>query len=115
MNLSGESVRAAVDFFKLTPADILVVHDELDIPFGEVRLKQGGGTAGHNGLKSIQQHLGTNEYARLRLGIDHPGDKNKVSGYVLSDFNKEEAPHVAGLLEQVANRQLPQWLESSNQ
>lgn len=103
MNKSGQAVRAVADFYKLQPADILVIHDELDLPFGDVRSKIGGGHAGHNGLKSIDAHLGSKDYARLRLGIGHPGDKDQVSAYVLSDFSKEEAAKLAQLL--------PQWEE----
>ena len=86
MNLSGQSVRAAMDFHKLTPADITVFHDELDLAPGKLRLKSGGGHAGHNGLRSMHQHLGTDGYARVRLGIGHPGHKDAVAGYVLHDF-----------------------------
>ncbi len=98
MNLSGESVRAAMDFFKITPADVIVIHDELDLDFGDIRTKVGGGTAGHNGLKSIKQHLGTLDFARVRFGVGHPSDKNRVSSYVLNDFSKEEAPQLPDLL-----------------
>ncbi|WP_300513327.1 aminoacyl-tRNA hydrolase [Aliiroseovarius sp.] len=89
MNLSGQSVGEAMRFYKLTPADVIVFHDELDLAPGKVRLKQGGGHAGHNGLRSIHQHIGA-EYARVRLGIGHPGHKDAVSGYVLRDFAKAE-------------------------
>ena len=89
MNLSGQSVGEAMRFYKLTPADVTVFHDELDLAPGKVRLKQGGGHAGHNGLRSIHQHIGP-DYARVRLGIGHPGHKDKVSGYVLRDFAKAE-------------------------
>lgn len=84
MNLSGESVLALARFYKIAPQEILVVHDELDLPCGTVRLKQGGGHGGHNGLQSIIQHIGTQDFLRLRLGIDHPGHKDLVSDYVLS-------------------------------
>jgi PTH1 family peptidyl-tRNA hydrolase len=90
MNLSGQSVRAAVDFWKLAPADITVFHDELDLAPGKCRLKQGGGHAGHNGLRSIHAHLGE-AYGRVRLGIGHPGHKDAVAGYVLHDFAKADA------------------------
>ncbi len=90
MNESGISVRKAVDFYKIPPEKIIVFHDELDIAPGKIKVKQGGGTGGHNGLKSIDAHLGDKDYWRVRLGIGHPGDKNRVSGYVLNDFNKEE-------------------------
>jgi peptidyl-tRNA hydrolase, PTH1 family len=83
MNLSGKSVAALARFFKIAPPEILVVHDELDLPPGEMKLKQGGGNGGHNGLKDIQAQLGSGEFWRLRLGIGHPGHKDAVAGYVL--------------------------------
>ncbi|MGH1454896.1 MAG: aminoacyl-tRNA hydrolase [Paracoccaceae bacterium] len=89
MNLSGQSVGEAMRFYKLSPADVTVFHDELDLAPGKCRLKQGGGHAGHNGLRSIHQHI-TPEYQRVRLGIGHPGHKDRVAGYVLSDFAKAE-------------------------
>lgn len=90
MNLSGESVRPAMDFYKAKPGSVLVVHDELDIAFGALRAKVGGGDAGHNGLKSITQHLGTADYARVRFGIGRPERKDMVSDYVLHPFSKAE-------------------------
>ena len=90
MNLSGESVRAALDFYKLAAADVTVFHDELDLAPGKCRVKQGGGHAGHNGLRSIHQHLGTDAYGRVRLGIGHPGHKDAVAAYVLHDFAKAD-------------------------
>ena len=84
MNKSGTAVQALAAFYKIQPAEILVVHDELDIPTGWVKFKQGGGNGGHNGLKDIQARLGTPDFYRLRLGIDHPGDKALVVGYVLN-------------------------------
>ena len=98
MNLSGESVRAAVDFYKLTPADVTVFHDELDLAPGKVRVKAGGGHAGHNGLRSIHTHLGTDAYARVRLGIGHPGHKDAVAAYVLNDFAKADQDWLDDLL-----------------
>ena len=89
MNLSGQSVGEAMRFFKLSPADLTVFHDELDLAPGKVRLKQGGGHAGHNGLRSIHGHVG-DAYARVRLGIGHPGRKELVSAYVLHDFAKAD-------------------------
>ena len=83
MNLSGKSVGALARFFKLDPAEILVVHDELDLLPGQVKLKQGGGSAGHNGLKDISAQLGSPQYWRLRLGIGHPGDRAEVAAFVL--------------------------------
>lgn len=97
MNLSGQSVRAAADFYKIDPADIIVFHDELDLAPGKCRVKWGGGHAGHNGLRSIHAHLG-DAYGRVRLGIGHPGHKDKVAPYVLSDFAKADAPWLEDLM-----------------
>lgn len=83
MNLSGKSVGALARFFKIEPAQILVAHDELDLPPGEIRLKRGGGHAGHNGLRDIHSQLGSPDYWRLRIGIGHPGDKSEVANWVL--------------------------------
>ena len=90
MNDSGQSVRATIDFFKIETDRTVIAHDELDLTPGKIRVKHGGGHAGHNGLRSIHQHLGTDSYKRLRLGIGHPGHKDRVSPYVLSDFSKNE-------------------------
>ncbi len=89
MNLSGQAVGEAMRFYKLAPEDVIVFHDELDLAPGKCRVKVGGGHAGHNGLRSLHQHIGP-DYARVRLGIGHPGHKDRVSGYVLSDFAKAE-------------------------
>lgn len=83
MNLSGKSVSALARFFKIAPEEILVVHDELDLPAGEAKLKQGGGHAGHNGLRDIHAQMGSSDYWRLRIGIGHPGSKGEVVGWVL--------------------------------
>jgi len=83
MNLSGKAVAPLARFFKIAPEEILVVHDELDLPAGQMKLKKGGGNGGHNGLKDIQAQLGTGEFWRLRLGIGHPGIKSEVAAYVL--------------------------------
>ena len=83
MNLSGKSVAALARFYKIAPEQILVVHDELDLAPGQAKLKQGGGHAGHNGLRDIHAQLGTGDYWRLRIGIGHPGDKSEVVGWVL--------------------------------
>jgi PTH1 family peptidyl-tRNA hydrolase len=91
MNRSGQSVQALMHFYRIAPAEMLVVHDELDLPPGQSRLKFGGGLGGHNGLKDITAHLGTQDYWRLRIGIGHPGDKNDVVNYVLKPPRKEEA------------------------
>ena len=97
MNLSGQSVQAAVAFWKLPLADVIVFHDELDLAPGKLRLKQGGGHAGHNGLRSIHGHLG-DAYARVRLGIGHPGHKDAVASYVLHDFAKADQDWLEDLL-----------------
>ena len=94
MNLSGKAVGALAQFYKIRPEEILVVHDELDIPCGRIRVKRGGGNGGHNGLKDIQAKLGTADFYRLRLGIDHPGDKALVSAYVLNKPSAEDKQKV---------------------
>ncbi|MFD2236285.1 aminoacyl-tRNA hydrolase [Aureimonas populi] len=101
MNLSGQSVHAAASFYKIEPARIVVLHDELDLPPAKVRVKTGGGHGGHNGLRSIDSHLGK-DYRRVRLGIGHPGDKDRVSPYVLSDFAKADRDWLEPLLAAVA-------------
>jgi len=101
MNLSGTSVTEAANFYKIALEDVIVFHDELALEFAKVRVKTGGGAAGHNGLKSIDAHLG-NGYRRVRIGIDHPGDKRLVSPYVLSDFFAEEVPVMETLIEAMA-------------
>lgn len=90
MNLSGECVQKISRFYKVTPNRIVVFHDELDLAPFKMRVKKGGGAAGHNGLKSMDACLNSGDYWRVRMGIGHPGDKDRVSGYVLSDFSKEE-------------------------
>lgn len=101
MNESGRSVQEAASFFKIAPGDVTVFHDELELPPGKVRVKIGGGIAGHNGLRSISAHIG-NDYRRVRLGIGHPGVKEMVHGHVLSDFAKADNDWVATLCEAVA-------------
>ena len=105
MNDSGRAVRALAQFYRILPPEILVVHDELDIPPGQSRLKFGGGLGGHNGLKSISAHLGTNDYWRLRIGIGHPGDRNDVVDYVLKAPRREEADEI----DQAIDRALSAW------
>lgn len=100
MNLSGESVQPMAAFFKVAPKEILVIHDELDIPFGQVHFKMGGGLAGHNGLKSIAACLGTDEFARMRIGIGRPPHGN-VANWVLSQFSKDEQIQMPLLLEKL--------------
>ena len=102
MNDSGRAVQEAANFFKLGPADIAVFHDEIELPPAKLRVKTGGGIAGHNGLRSISAHVG-NDYRRVRLGVGHPGVKELVHGHVLSDFAKSDRPWVEALLDAVAD------------
>ncbi|MBP6678422.1 MAG: aminoacyl-tRNA hydrolase [Paracoccus sp.] len=102
MNLSGQSVGEAMRYLKLTPDEVIVLHDELDLAPGKMRLKTGGGHAGHNGLRSIHQHIGE-AYRRLRIGIGHPGHKDRVAGYVLSDFAKAEEDGLDDLLRGISD------------
>ena len=101
MNESGRAVREASIFYKIGPERIIVFHDELDLPFGQVRVKKGGGHAGHNGLKSIDENIGT-DYFRIRIGISHPGEKEKVTGHVLGDLSKEDAETLQKILTSIA-------------
>jgi PTH1 family peptidyl-tRNA hydrolase len=103
MNDSGRAVHEAARFYKIPLEDILVFHDELDLAPGKLRVKIGGGNAGHNGLRSITAHMG-NDYKRVRLGIGHPGDKTLVHSYVLSDFGKSEEPWVEALCNATADQ-----------
>jgi peptidyl-tRNA hydrolase, PTH1 family len=100
MNDSGRSVQPAMAFFKVTPAELVVVHDELDIPFGDVRLKLGGGHAGHNGLRSIMASVGTGDFGRLRVGIGRPPPdfRGEVASFVLSSFTAEERAALPDML-----------------
>ena len=99
MNRSGQAVRALTQFYRIEPAEMLVLHDELDLPPGQMRLKFGGGLGGHNGLKDITAHLGTQDYWRLRIGIGHPGDRNEVVDYVLKPPRKEERGEIDAALD----------------
>lgn len=103
MNVSGESVQAAAGFFKLPPGAITAWHDELDLIPGKIRIKCGGGAAGHNGLRSMDRCLGTPDYWRVRLGIGHPGDKARVTGHVLGDFAKADMAWLLPMLDGVAD------------
>jgi peptidyl-tRNA hydrolase, PTH1 family len=102
MNRSGYGVVQAAGFYKLEPADIVVFHDELDLAPGKVRIKTGGGVAGHNGLRSLAEQLGTPDFRRVRIGIGHPGHKERVLGHVLGDFSAEDRPWLQQLLEALA-------------
>ena len=102
MNESGRSVGEAMRFYKLEPEDITVFHDELDLAPGKLRVKTGGGHAGHNGLRSLHAHLGP-DYRRVRMGIGHPGHKDRVSGYVLSDYSKAESEILEDVLRGISD------------
>ena len=102
MNESGRAVKELITFYKIDTQDIIVLHDELDLVPGKLRIKRGGGHAGHNGLRSIHAHLGP-DYIRVRMGIGHPGDKNRVSGYVLKDFSKADQDWLEPLVDAVSD------------
>ena len=102
MNESGRAVQEIARFYKIKPDRIVTFYDELDIAPGKLRAKFGGGAAGHNGIRSMQKHLGTPDFWRVRLGIGHPGDKSRVSGYVLHDFSKSEGVWLEPLLDACA-------------
>ena len=101
MNESGRSLGAAAAFYRVPPADIVVLHDEIDLASGRLRVKTGGGVAGHNGLRSIQAHLGA-DFRRIRLGVGHPGDKDRVAGHVLKNFAKADQAWLETILEAIA-------------
>ena len=113
MNLSGQSVSEASRFYKLPSSEICVFHDELDLPFMKIKTKIGGGHAGHNGLRSIQQHLGP-DYFRVRIGVGHPGEKAKVASYVLNNFPKNNEADLKTLLDAVADG-FPHLLEANKE
>jgi PTH1 family peptidyl-tRNA hydrolase len=101
MNRSGEAVQAALQFYKLAPEDVVVIYDEIDLKPGQIRVKKGGGSAGHNGIRSIDAHVGP-EFWRVRLGVGHPGAPELVHRYVLQDFAKAERPWLEKMLDAVA-------------
>ena len=103
MNLSGQSVRAAADWFKLEPAEILVVYDDMDLPFGRLRLRLSGSAGGHNGMKSIIQHLGTQDFPRLRIGVGAPSGDRDVIGHVLGGFTPQEKRYLQEAIETAAD------------
>ncbi|MCL4168459.1 UNVERIFIED_CONTAM: hypothetical protein GTU68_054096 [Idotea baltica] len=111
MNLSGTSVAAAAKFYKIDLKDILVIHDELDLKPGDLKLKMAGGHAGHNGLRSIIAHMGA-EFQRLRVGIGHPGDRNRVADYVLHDFAKADNGWIARLQDNIP-KACDKWAEGN--
>lgn len=114
MNLSGESVGALVRFYHLPPERILVVVDDADLPLGEIRLRPDGGTGGHHGLESVMQHLGSREYARLRIGIGRKDESRQITGHVLGRFSVEENALLEKVLERAGN-QLECWLNAGIQ
>jgi PTH1 family peptidyl-tRNA hydrolase len=101
MNRSGLAIKALADFFKIQPQQILVAHDELDLPPGTAKLKKGGGHSGHNGLRDTIAHLGTNDFQRLRIGIGHPGDSRRVTGYVLGRLGKRETEELNAVIDEI--------------
>ena len=111
MNDSGRSIRTAMDFYKLGPADITLFHDELDLLPFKVKVKTGGGTAGHNGLRSADAHIGP-DFRRVRLGIGHPGHKDRVTGYVLGNYAKSEIDALTDMLGAVAAE--AEWLAAGD-
>lgn len=111
MNKSGEAIQPLAAFYKIAPGDILVAHDELDLPVGTLKLKRAGGHGGHNGLRNVHQHLGE-EYLRLRIGIGHPGTKDQVLGYVLGRPNSADDKLIRdGLID--AMNAIPVWLDQT--
>ncbi|MBZ0334370.1 peptidyl-tRNA hydrolase [Marinobacter sp. JH2] len=101
MNRSGLAIKALADFFKIAPENILIAHDELDIAPGTAKLKKGGGHGGHNGLRDAIAHLGTKDFQRLRIGIGHPGDSRKVTGYVLGRLGKKETEELNAVTDEI--------------
>ncbi len=101
MNRSGLAIKALADFFKIQPQQILIAHDELDLPPGTAKLKKGGGHGGHNGLRDTIAHLGTNDFQRLRIGIGHPGDSRRVTGFVLGRLGKQETEELNAVIDEV--------------
>ena len=110
MNLSGEAVGAVGDYYKITPTRVLVIVDDTEQPFGQIRLRAGGGTGGHNGLNSVEQHLATADYPRLRIGIGRPSAGRDMSAHVLGRFAVDEAGHLERVLQRV-RQQVECWLQ----
>ena len=102
MNDSGRAVQAAMQFYKAEPGDVVVLYDEIDLEFGKVRVKKGGGAAGHNGIRSVDAHIGP-DFWRVRIGVGHPGVKEHVKHYVLHDFDAEEKPEVEKMIGAIAD------------
>ncbi|WP_449538331.1 aminoacyl-tRNA hydrolase [Ferdinandcohnia sp. Marseille-Q9671] len=109
MNLSGESIRPIMDYYDIVVDDILVVYDELDLPVGRIRLREKGSAGGHNGMKSIIQHIGTQEFKRIRIGIDRPKNGMKITDYVLGRFQEEESLGIKEAIQRSADA-AEQWV-----
>jgi PTH1 family peptidyl-tRNA hydrolase len=103
MNESGRPTRKLLDWYKTPMSKLIVLHDEIDIPFGEIRIKEGGGTAGHNGLRSLVSHLGTNDFVRVRFGVSRPRGRDATVGHVLDRFSGSERKDLPGLIERAAD------------
>ncbi|MFD2045572.1 aminoacyl-tRNA hydrolase [Ornithinibacillus salinisoli] len=110
MNLSGQSIRPLIDFYEIAPEDVLVIYDELDLPTGKIRLRQKGGHGGHNGIRSIIDHLGTKEFNRIRIGVGRPTSPIPVVDYVLGSFPKSEQEIVSDSIHKAADA-CEKWLE----
>lgn len=106
MNASGRSVAECLHFFKLSPKDLIVAHDDLDLPVGTYKIKQKGSHGGHNGLRDIHQALGTDDYRRIRIGIDRPADKSLVRDYVLGNFSKDDREKLNHVIETILTKEL---------
>jgi peptidyl-tRNA hydrolase, PTH1 family len=112
MNLSGEAVRPLMDYYDISTEDLLVIYDDLDLPTGNIRLRQKGSPGGHNGMKSLLQHLGTDKFKRVRIGIDRPTNGMKVPDYVLGTYRKEEQPLIEEAITKSVNACIA-WTEQS--
>ncbi|MCU9594332.1 aminoacyl-tRNA hydrolase [Caldibacillus thermolactis] len=110
MNLSGEAVSALMNFYKISAEELLVIYDELDLPVGKIRLRYKGSAGGHNGIKSIIQHIGTQEFKRIRIGIDRPERGKSISDYVLGKFNKEDIPIIEEMV-QKSVKACEEWID----
>lgn len=112
MNLSGQSVGEVIRFYKIPSSKVIVFHDEIDFPLGKLKFKSGGGHAGHNGLRSISEHIGS-DYIRIRIGVGHPGNKNAVANYVLGNFSKVEQETITQILEIISTEAPDLTLENA--
>lgn len=112
MNLSGESIRPFLDYYEIDLEDLIVIYDDLDLPTGKIRLRTKGSAGGHNGIKSTIQHLGTQNFNRLRIGIDRPSNGMAITDYVLGSFLEQERPIIEGAIDQAA-KACEKWLTAS--